>query len=157
VESRRGDARGASRAAAWAFRPFFYAGGRSARRCRGGLPWRYGRIGTVKLPCRKKENPRDDGKTYVLERAIRTITRSCTGSRDTAGNSYSRARPPFQSVCAMRDASRSRKWRARGRAPSSPVKITAGHLRARIVERRQQFPKADRAPTVRKRRPEVPG
>jgi len=123
----------------------------------GGLPWRYGPNGSIKLPSPRKETREFDGKTYVLERAIRTDFAFVHAARgDTAGNLvFHESAANFNPVCAMA-----------GRITIAEVEelVEAGGIKPeevslsgifvkRIVDVGQQFPKRIERRTVRKRAP----
>lgn len=69
----------------------------------GGLPWRYAPDGTVSKASPPREVREFDGRSYVLERSIRTdfaFVRASQG--DTAGNlCFEKATRNFNPLCAM--------------------------------------------------------
>ncbi|HZF16286.1 MAG TPA: CoA transferase subunit A [Steroidobacteraceae bacterium] len=134
---------------------FFTPAGVGTQVAEGGLPWRYGPNGTVKLPSPKKETREYDGKTYVLERAIRTDYALVHAARgDTAGNLvFKGSAANFNPVCAMAG----RITIAEVEELVEPGAIKPGEIQLpgifvqRIVSVGQQFPKRIERRTVRKR------
>jgi 3-oxoacid CoA-transferase subunit A len=134
---------------------FFTPAGVGTQVAEGGLPWRYGPNGTVKLPSPAKETREFDGKTYVLERGIRTDFALVHAARgDTAGNLvFNGAAANFNPVCAMAG----RITIAEVEELVEPGAIEPGEIQLpgifvhRIVSVGQQFPKRIERRTVRKR------
>ena len=123
----------------------------------GGLPWRYGPDGSVRQPSPRKETREFDGKTYVLERAIRTDFAFVHAARgDTAGNLvFHESAANFNPVCAM--AGRITIAEVEELVEVGAIGPDQVHLPGifvqRIVAVGQQFPKRIERRTVRRRAP----
>jgi 3-oxoacid CoA-transferase subunit A len=121
----------------------------------GGLPWRYGPNGSVKLPSPRKETREFDGKTYVLERAIRTDFALVHAARgDTAGNLvFHGSAANFNPVCAMAGCITIAEVEELVEVGSiKPHQVNLpGIFVQRIVDVGQEFPKRIERRTVRKR------
>jgi 3-oxoacid CoA-transferase subunit A len=136
--------------------PAFYTpAGVATQVADGGLPWRYGPNGSVKVPSPRKETREFDGKTYVLEQAIRTdyaLVHAVRG--DTAGNLvFKGSAANFNPVCAMAGSvtiAEVEELVEVGKIDPAQVHLQ-GIFVQRIVEVGQQFPKRIERRTVRKR------
>jgi 3-oxoacid CoA-transferase A subunit len=82
---------------------FFTAAGVGTQVADGGLPWRYASDGTIAIASPAKETREYDGRTYVLEPAIRTdyaLVRAARGDRH--GNLvFDMSARNFNPLCAM--------------------------------------------------------
>jgi len=136
--------------------PAFYTpAGVGTQVAEGGLPWRYGPNGSVKITSPRKETRAFDGKTYVLEQAIRTDFALVHAARgDTAGNLVFKASASnFNPVCAM--AGRTTIAEVEELVEAGEIDPAEVHLPGifvqRIVHVGQQFAKRIERRTVRKR------
>jgi 3-oxoacid CoA-transferase A subunit len=82
---------------------FFTAAGVGTQVADGGLPWRYAADGSIAIASPAKETREYDGRTYVLEPAIRTdfaLVRAARGDRH--GNLvFDMSARNFNPLCAM--------------------------------------------------------
>jgi 3-oxoacid CoA-transferase A subunit len=85
---------------------FFTAAGVGTQVADGGLPWRYAADGSIAVSSPTKETREYDGRTYVLEPAIRTdfaLVRAARGDRH--GNLvFDQSARNFNPLCAMAGA-----------------------------------------------------
>ena len=134
---------------------FYTPAGVGTQVAEGGLPWRYGPNGSVKVPSPRKETRDFNGKTYVLELGIQTDFALVHAARgDVFGNLvFNRSARNFNPVCAM--AGRVTVAEVEELVPVGaldPDEIDVpGIFVQRIVEVGQQFEKRIERRTVRKR------
>ena len=134
---------------------FYTPAGVGTQVAEGGLPWRYGPNGSVKVPSPRKETREFNGKTCVLELGIQTDYALVHASRgDVSGNLvFNRSARNFNPVCAM--AGRVTVAEVEELVPVGtldPDEIDLpGIFVQRIVEVGRQFAKRIERRTVRKR------